>query len=108
MIATGNHHRTPLATRAAMAPSTRILSASGSRKAPDRVVPWRRASQPSTPSVHDRTNQNATAGQVAPSRTIIAIRTGVMNTRVSVRALAGVASAEGPNPLDEVGVVAIG
>ena len=34
-----------------MAPSTSTLSASGSRKAPERVVPWRRAIQPSMPSV---------------------------------------------------------
>ena len=43
MIATGTHQNVSLATSATMAPSTSTLSASGSRKAPLRVVPWRRA-----------------------------------------------------------------
>ena len=43
MIATGSHQNTPAKTRVIMAPSTSTLSASGSRKAPDRVAPWRRA-----------------------------------------------------------------
>ena len=38
-------------------PSTRILSASGSRNAPERVVPSRRANQPSMPSVIQSTSQ---------------------------------------------------
>ena len=42
--ATGSHQNPSAATSAHMAPSTSALSASGSRKAPDRVVPWRRAS----------------------------------------------------------------
>ena len=51
MRATGTHQNTPVLTSTAMAASTTILSARGSRKAPDRVAPWRRASQPSRPSV---------------------------------------------------------
>ncbi len=48
-------------TSAHMAPSTSTLSASGSRNAPERVVPWRRASQPSMPSVMHSTIQRRVA-----------------------------------------------
>ena len=41
--ATGSHQIEPHATSATIAPSTRTLSARGSRNAPERVVPWRRA-----------------------------------------------------------------
>ena len=54
MSATGTHQKRSAATSANIAPSTSTLSASGSRNAPERVVPWRRARQPSTPSVHAR------------------------------------------------------
>ena len=50
---------TSAATSAHMAPSTSTLSASGSRNAPDRVVPCWRAIQPSTPSVAESTIQKA-------------------------------------------------
>ena len=43
MIATGSHQNSPAATRAIMAPRTSTLSASGSRNAPERVAPCRRA-----------------------------------------------------------------
>ena len=43
MIATGTIQNTPLPTSVNIAPSTRTLSASGSRNAPDLVAPWRRA-----------------------------------------------------------------
>src|SRR3954471_17917752 len=94
---TGNHQNTPRSTSTAMAPRTTTLSASGSRKAPDLVVPWRRASHPSTPSVHDSRNQNVTVDHDAPWVAIMAISTGKASTRVSVMALAGVSRADGPN-----------
>ena len=43
MITTGTIQNTPLPTSVNIAPSTSTLSASGSRNAPERVVPWRRA-----------------------------------------------------------------
>ena len=43
MIATGRIQKTSAPTSVNIAPSTSTLSASGSRKAPDRVAPWRRA-----------------------------------------------------------------
>ena len=43
MMATGTIQNTPLPTSVNIAPSTSTLSASGSRKAPERVAPWRRA-----------------------------------------------------------------
>ena len=49
------------ATSAHMAPSTSTLSASGSRKAPERVVPCLRATQPSMPSVMQSTIQSSVA-----------------------------------------------
>ena len=48
---TAAHEKSPLIPSAKKPPSTRNLSASGSRNAPERVVPSRRASQPSRPSV---------------------------------------------------------
>src|SRR5205823_4078757 len=97
MSATGNHENTPWFTSTAMAASTTTLSASGSRNAPDRVLPWRLASHPSSPSVQEITNQKPTVGQFAPCEAIITMRTGMANTRASVTALAGVSSADGPN-----------
>src|SRR5436190_492587 len=41
MSATGTHHRRSIETRAAIAARTTTLSASGSRKAPERVAPGR-------------------------------------------------------------------
>src|SRR3954468_3276666 len=96
MMATGSHEKTPMPTSASMAASTTILSASGSRNAPDRVVPWRRANHPSSPSVVDSRNQKTTAGQDAPPRATMAMSTGVATTRPRLTALAGVARADGP------------
>src|SRR3954468_20966735 len=96
MMATGSHEKTPMPTSASMAASTTILSASGSRNAPDRVVPWRRANHPSSPSVVDSRNQNTTAGHEAPPRATMAMSTGVATTRPRLTALAGVARADGP------------
>src|SRR3954468_15726290 len=96
MMATGSHEKTPMPTSASMAASTTILSASGSRNAPDRVVPWRRANHPSSPSVVDSRNQKTTAGHDAPPRATMAMSTGVAKTRPRLTALAGVARADGP------------
>ena len=63
MSATGSHQTSPRTTSAMNPPRMRILSASGSRNAPDRVVPSRRASQPSRPSVEVSTNQRPTVSQ---------------------------------------------
>ena len=52
--ATGTTANRSEATSAHMAPRTMTLSARGSRKAPDRVVPCLRATQPSMPSVMQR------------------------------------------------------
>src|SRR4029453_16384518 len=76
---------------------TRALSASGSRKAPDRVVPMRRASQPSTPSVAARTDQMAAVPYAGPEAMINPHSNGARTKRVVVTALAGGARAEGPN-----------
>ena len=75
----------------------RNLSASGSRKAPDRVVPSRRASQPSSPSVLARMIQPTVARQETPS-VAITCRSGIVRAkRRAVTKLAGVSSALGPN-----------
>src|ERR1700716_3136709 len=66
---TAAHENSPLSPSAKKPPSTRNLSASGSRNAPERVVPSRRASQPSSPSVVVSTNQRPKVTQVAPSST---------------------------------------
>ena len=60
MMATGIQANRLIDTSENIAPSTSTLSASGSRKAPERVVPWRRASKPSMPSVMASTIQRAT------------------------------------------------
>src|SRR3954447_15479505 len=96
MMATGSHQKTPMPTSASMAASTTILSASGSRNAPERVVPWRRANHPSSPSVVDSRNQKTTAGHEGPPRATMAMSTGVARTRPRLTALAGVARADGP------------
>ena len=53
---TGSHEKSPRSPSATKPPSTSTLSASGSRNAPERVVPSRRASQPSSQSVTQSTN----------------------------------------------------
>ena len=62
MIATGTIQNTPVLTSVNIAPSTRTLSASGSRKAPAAVGPRLRAMYPSIPSLAEKANhiQNAT------------------------------------------------
>src|SRR5688572_5225576 len=104
MMATGSHHSTPLATRATMAPRTRNLSARGSRKAPERVAPWRRASQPSKRSLVARTIHSHSAGHSEPSSRMSTTSNGSTRIRTNVTALAGVAKADGP----KVFVVAMG
>src|SRR3954453_10253165 len=68
MIATGTHQTSPRDTNTTNPPSVSTLSAIGSRNAPDRGGPSRRASQPSMPSLTHSTNQSAHVSQVAPSR----------------------------------------
>ena len=100
---------------------TSNLSASGSRNAPERVVPSRRASQPSSRSVHASTNQqregeprralvasmSISVGTVSSSRAIVtkfagrrgsAVRRRTRRTRRSatVAALAALALARAP------------
>ena len=65
MITTGTTQNTPLATSVNIAPSTRTLSASGSRKAPERLGPRRRATQPSNASLAHSTNHRANADPAA-------------------------------------------
>ena len=96
MTATGSHQMIPLATSATSAPSTTALSARGSRKAPERVVPCLRATQPSIPSDRARRPPNTKVNQLAPHSMIMTMSTGVASRRSTVMPLAGVSSAEGP------------
>jgi len=99
MIATGHQPTSPRIASAKNPPSTRILSASGSRKAPDRVVPSRRANQPSMPSVIHSTSQPVNVAQESAPRSLprISISTGIVNSsRAIVIAFAGVRIASGP------------
>src|SRR5579862_2167595 len=96
MIPIGSHGSRRVAPRVARALSTTALSASGSRKAPDLVVPCRRASQPSIPSLKATTVPTAHVAHVAPWSMIIPTKIGVAARRPTVTALAGVARAEGP------------
>ena len=68
----------PVTARANIAPRTTTLSASGSRKAPERVVPWRRASHPSNPSVTATSDPDDDGRpRRAPCVTIRPTKTGV-------------------------------
>src|SRR5581483_4300333 len=96
MSATATQGKTPLAARADSPPMARNLSASGSRKAPERVVPSRRASQPSRPSVQARMIQPAVADHDTPS-TAMSRSSGIVRAkRATVTRLAGVRRALGP------------
>src|SRR5690606_9072568 len=95
--ATGSHQKPPAATTAHIAPSTSALSASGSRKAPERVVPMRRASQPSSPPVAARSTHSASTPYEGPEAMMTPHSGGAPRSRPTVTALAGVASADGPN-----------
>src|ERR1035441_2869347 len=97
MITTGSHNAIAVATGAKSAPGTTTLSPGGSRKAPERVVPCFRASQPSMPSDAASRPPRTNVVQLAPHSTIRAMTTGVANSRSTVIALAGVSIAEGPN-----------
>src|SRR5438067_9008818 len=97
MSATGTHQKAPSATKATRAPSTRTLSANGSRKAPELVLPWRRATHPSRASLPATAIHTSNVDQAAPRSTINTITTGASSNRAAVKALAGVARAEGPN-----------
>src|SRR3954468_4864023 len=101
MIATGTHQNTPAKTSVIIAPSTSTLSANGSRNAPERVAPCRRARKPSIPSVMQRMIHNAVAGQ-DDGWSPISISSGIASSsRVIVTPLAGVASADGPNEVSD-------
>src|SRR6516225_8893177 len=78
-----------------MAPSTSTLSASGSRNAPDRVTPWRRASHPSMPSLAHNTNHTMSASHDPSLPSIMTNRIGATSTRATVTALAHVLMASG-------------
>src|SRR5438270_11893525 len=97
MRVTGTHQNTPSATRATRAPSTRTLSARGSRKAPELVLPWRRATHPSRASLPATAIHTRRVDQAAPRSTMRTMTTGASSSRAAVNALAGVARAEGPN-----------
>src|SRR5688572_18780639 len=96
MITTGTTQNTPLPTSVNMAPSTSTLSASGSRNAPERVVPWRRATQPSNASLAHSANHSRKAIQPpsGPSG-MTQNMSGDSSSRPTVMALAHVASAPG-------------
>ena len=80
------------------------MSASGSRNAPERVVPCP-AGEPAVDPVGPATSApTATVHQLAPRLAISAMKSGVARSRATVSALAGVASAEGPNGWPAVSV----
>src|SRR5688572_14181320 len=101
--ATGSNQNPPCTTSAHSPPTTKNLSANGSRNAPERVVPCLRASHPSNPSVSAITKPSANAGHDGPRSTTTASQTGVSSSRARVSAFAGVASAPGPNDDDDCG-----
>src|SRR3954452_9525009 len=95
-MSTAAHEKSPLMPRAKKPPRTRNLSASGSRNAPERVVPSRRASQPSRPSVVVSTNHSDTVSQLEPW-SMISRSVGTASTRRAiVTMLAGVMLASSP------------
>src|SRR5256885_5890812 len=104
ITATGNHQKTLLATSATMAASTRHLSARGSRNAPEVVVPWRRATYPSKPSVPARTIQSANVHHDDGLASTTTRRSGAAASLPRVMALAGVASADCPNRARRVAI----
>ncbi len=95
-INTAAHEKSPLMPSAKKPPSTRNLSASGSRNAPERVVPSRRASQPSSPSVAVSTNHSDTVSQLEPWSMMSSSVGTVSTMRAIVTMLAGVAMASSP------------
>ena len=73
MIADGQPPERVVGDERDMAPSTRTLSASGSRNAPERVVPWRRAMVPVDPvGDAERDPERERPTHEAPSSTTIA------------------------------------
>src|SRR4029453_8068220 len=89
MRRTGSHQNAPSTTSAHIAPRTSALSASGSRNAPERVVPMRRASQPSTPSVAASTDHMAKVPYAGPDAMINPHSNGASTNRVVVTAFGG-------------------
>ena len=78
---------------------TRNLSASGSRNAPERVAPSRRASQPSSRSVHASTNHSVTVSHVEPRSQMSSSVGTARSSRATVTKFAGVAIADSENLL---------
>src|SRR5262245_45320104 len=95
-ITTAAHEKSPLMPRAKNPPRTRNLSARGSRNAPNRVVPSRRANQPSSPSVVVSTNHSDTVSQFDPWSTISSSVGTARTRRAIVTMLAGVMIASSP------------
>src|SRR5437660_5148159 len=87
----------PWAARAERPPMARNLPARGSGKAPERVGPPRRASQPASPSVQASITQPRVARQETPSATMTRSSGIVRANRKVVTRLAGVSRALGPN-----------
>src|SRR5487761_2155296 len=98
MSNTGTKENTCWPTSTINAPRTRNLSASGSRNAPELVVPSRRARCPSSPSELASAIQiNQSHQDLGPMTAIPKANAGAAQSRRIVNALAGVAIAEGPN-----------
>ncbi len=96
---TGHQGNTPRSASTAKPPSTISLSATGSRNAPERVAPSRRASHPSTLSVAVIANHSATVRQLDPSSRMSANVGIATRIRVTVTKFAGVTSAPCPKRL---------
>ncbi len=93
--ATGTQVTWPSAAIAASAPSTRNLSANGSRNAPEALGPWRLASQPSTKSLPAKAAQSSRAAQEGVARSTSRTSRGVAASRAAVTPLAAVFSLHG-------------
>ena len=101
-----SHAKSPRIASATNPPITRILSARGSRKAPERVVPSRRARMPSSPSVSQSTIQPANVPQLPAPSSRIQTSTGIAKSsrRSGDQVGRGVdrGLAEAPRPLAEL------
>ena len=103
MMTTGTIQNTWLLTRKNIAPSTSTLSASGSRNAPTVVVPWRRARNPSMPSVLHSTNHRPNATHEPPGSSGISTNmNGAISTRATVTRFAQVLTADGSTGISSI------
>ena len=96
---TAAYEKSPRRPSAKNPPMTRNLSASGSRNAPERVAPSRRASQPSSRSVHASTNHRDTVSHVEPRSSMRRSVGTASSRRATVTKFAGVAIADSENLL---------